>query len=213
MSPIRPPMPGCQPAQQLEWRRPSISPTAGGCTFAEDPGGSCALVLRLWSAAADQRVLTARAVRPSGRDCRLFDGRSSDVRIVRGSDCEYLLVDRGGAGVRIDVIEGSVAAGRVILRFDLTDDDRLETRVAAIHTFRNGDTKRRRYPQLAGRLLALQAVDVHDAGASLREIAEHLLGPGTWPGDGEHRKSLVRRLVVTGAAMIRAGPHVVLGGG
>jgi hypothetical protein len=33
-----------------------------------------------------------------------------------------------------------------------------------------------------------------------------VLGPGAWPGDGEHRKSLVRRMIAAGDQMIRAGP-------
>jgi hypothetical protein len=37
-----------------------------------------------------------------------------------------------------------------------------------------------------------------------------VLGPGAWPGEGEHRKSLVRRLIAAGDRMIHSGPIATL---
>ena len=63
---------------------------------------------------------------------------------------------------------------------------------------------------MAAKLFALQAVDARSEGASLRETAASILGPGDWPGDGEHRKSLVRRMIATGERIIQAGPRAIL---
>lgn len=168
------------------------------------------MILPIWSAAVDPRVLTVRAVKPVDEHARLFDARHVEVRMVCGSQSEHLLIDRGGDLCRLDVIEGTVAAGPVALIFDLADDDRLGSQLAAIATFRAAAASEPRYGRLARRLLALHAVDARDAGASLREVAEILFGPGEWPGDGEHRKSLVRRMIVVGYNMVRAGPRGVL---
>lgn len=56
----------------------------------------------------------------------------------------------------------------------------------------------------------MNAVDGRDAGASLKDIADHVLGPGDWPGDGEHRKSMIRRMIVNGDRMLSVGPRAIL---
>jgi hypothetical protein len=168
-------------------------------------------VLPIWSAAIDPRVLAVRALgRAAAAGTRLFDAPAVDARMVRGSYAEHLLIERGGEVIRLDVTEGTAAAGPVTLRFDLLDDDRLDIQLSAIRLLRDPVTAARSHVQQARRLLALQAVDERDAGSSLREIADIVLGPGQWPGDGEHRKSLVRRMIVAGDRMVRAGPASVL---
>lgn len=185
----------------------------GGCTFPEDPARTCARVLPIWSAAIDPRVLAVRALEPvAATGARLFDALAVHARSVRGLHAEHLLIERGGEVIRLDVIDGTAAAGPVTLRFDLPDDYRLDTQLAAIRALREPAAVLRSHEQLARRLLALQALDVRHAGASLRETAEIILGPGAWPGEGEHRKSLVRRMVVAGERMIGAGPRPILAG-
>lgn len=186
------------------------SSRTGGCTFPEDPARTCASVLPIWSAAVDPRVLTVRAMKPFDGHTQFFDALSADARILSGPGGEHLLIDRGGEVIRLDVIDGTTAAGPVTLHFDLADDDRLDAQVAAICAFRDPVPAGRRHVRLARRLLALKAVDARDAGASLRETADILFGPGDWPGDGEHRKSYVRRLLDAGSRMIRSGPHEIL---
>jgi hypothetical protein len=166
----------------------------------------------MWSAAIDPRVLAVRALKPADGYARWFDGKSADMRMVRGPRCEHLIVDPGGEVIRLDVIHGTVVAGPVTLRFDLPDDDRLELQLSAMRAFRGPAAVARSHVQLARRLLALEAVDARDAGASLRETADILLGPGAWPGNGEHRKSLVRRMIVAGERAVRAGPKAILAG-
>lgn len=166
----------------------------------------------MWTAAIDPRVVAVRALKPAGGHARLFDGQSAGVRMVQSQRCEHLVIDHDRGIIRLDVIDGTVAAGPVTLRFDLSDDDRLDLQLSAMRAFRGLAPLARSHVQLARRLLALQAVDARDAGASLRETADIVLGPGAWPGDGEHRKSLVRRMVVAGARAVRAGPKAILDG-
>lgn len=154
-------------------------------------------------------VLVACAAAPTEAGERLFDARSLDVRRVCGASGEHLVVDHCGEPIRIDVVDGTTMAGPVVLRFHLADDDRLEHQFAAIRALRNSAAPRR-HLRLARRLLALQATDAYGADASLREIADLVLGPGDWPGDGEHRKSCVRRLLVQGRAMLHAGARAIL---
>lgn len=170
-------------------------------------------MLPIWSAAVDPRVLDVRASKAvDAAGIRLFDALAADTRMVRGPRAEHLLIDRGGEVIRLDVIDGTAAAGPVTLRFDLPDDDRLDMQMSAMRALREPALVARSHAQLARRLLALQAVDARDAGASLRGVANLLLGPGNWPGDGEHRKSLVRRMIATGDRMICAGSQAILAG-
>jgi hypothetical protein len=164
----------------------------------------------MWSAAVDPYVLFVRALDPVDAHARLFDARSASARMVRGPEGEHLLIDRGGDLVRLDVVEGTTMKGPVALHFALADDNRIEGRIAAIRTLRATASMRRRHVRLAGRLLALQAVDARNAGASLKEVADTVLERGDWPGEGEYRKSHVRRLLDAGSRMIGSGPREIL---
>lgn len=63
-----------------------------------------------------------------------------------------------------------------------------------------------------GRLVeALRVGDAIAAGASQREIGLGIHG-GYWPGDGEHLKSRVRRMIILAAHLARVGPLGVLAG-
>lgn len=188
------------------------SSRTGGCTFPEDPRHSCAAVRPIWSAIADPRVIAVRAGAVATTGARVFDASDPTVRVLRSYVDEHLLVDRGDLPIRLDIIDGTVLAGPASLRFDLPDDHHLEARLAVIRAFTSAVPPGRSYLQLAKRLHALHAIDARDAGASLREIADVVLGPGDWPGDGEHRKSMVRRMLASGDQMRRDGPRAILSG-
>ena len=166
-------------------------------------------MLPLWSAAVDPRVLFVRTVGAGSAHDRDFPGDYAAVRSVRSSTVEHLLFDRGGAPIRVDVIETIAQVGPAVPRFELPDDCHLEARIAAIRQLRGG-RPRARHDRLARRAVALQALDLRLAHASLRQVADAVLGPGDWPGEGEHRKSLVRRMIVVADFMVRAGPGAVL---
>jgi hypothetical protein len=164
----------------------------------------------MWSAAVDPRVIVARATPAQNSGGRTFDAAIAATRILRGRHHEHLLINQHGVITRLDIIEGTVLAGPVSLRFELADDCHLEVGMGAIRAFASENETHPRHTQLARRLLALHAADARAAGTSLRETAERVLGPGDWPGDGEHRKSVVRRLVAAGEQMVRAGPRAIL---
>lgn len=194
-----------------------LSLRAGGCTFAEDPAQSCASVVPLWTAAADPRVLTVRAAPWASGDggaAQPFDLGHFSARIVADRLCERVRIDGDGATVRLDVVEGRLCPGPVSLVFELVHGRDLVAQLDALRTFRRLLAGAIPAPPITepmrDRLLALHAYDTRLAGVGLRGIAEALLGPGDWPGDGEHRKSKARRLVGKGAAMVRAGPRAIL---
>lgn len=158
----------------------------------------------------DPHVLVVRAAfpRPAGSE-RLFDSGAAGARILRSPGLEHVAVELSGKIVRFDVVEGSVTRGPVTLRFDVVDNHRLGAQLDAIRAMRF-TSHAADHHRLARQLLALEAIDAREAGASLRHIADLLLGPGDWPGDGEHRKSRARRLLLAGAHMLRDGPRRVL---
>lgn len=164
----------------------------------------------MWAAVADPRVVAARTGRIGPGDAHAFDGAVAAVRAIRGHVHEHLLIERNGVVTRLDIIEGSALAGPVSLHFDLANDAHLETRIDAIRAFMAMTGAPHPRLQLARCLHALHAADARETGASLREVADLILGPGHWPGGGEHRKSCVRRMVATGERMVRAGPRAVL---
>jgi len=162
----------------------------------------------MWSAAVDPRVLTARAVPASGEGSNGVLALSPVARRMWSSQTEHLLIDRGDL-LRVDLVDHVAVGGPFRLHFDLPDDDWLEQRITVIRSLRD----RRHHGvrlQLARRLLSLNAVDGRDAGASLKDIADLVLGSGDWPGDGEHRKSMIRRMIASGDEMLLAGPRAVL---
>src|SRR3546814_9962560 len=131
-------MPICRSCRRPVWQPMPTSRRTGGCTFPEDPAQACASVLPIWSAGVDPRVLAVRAVQPvDATGERVFDALSGDTRIVRGPHAEHLLIDCGGEVIRLDVINGTAAAGPVTLHFDLSDDHRLDTQIATIRALRS----------------------------------------------------------------------------
>jgi hypothetical protein len=123
---------------------------------------------------------------------------------------EHLVVDRLSQPVRLDVVEGSTYEGQVMLQFLLADDERLGDRLAVIRSWQAPPPTAPDHRRWSRMLLSLHALDAQQAGGSLRETADLLLGPGDWPGDGEYRKSRVRRLLEAGRGAIRNGPRAVL---
>jgi hypothetical protein len=197
-------------------RRPLNSPRAGGFTFPEDPANSCALVRPLWSAAVDPCVLRARAI-PCGPEAapnlHPLALKTRAARILMGDGCEHVRLEGGGRGVRVDIVEGSVHAGPVSLQLHISDDGRLPMQLAALRDYATIDAPAMisaTDARTRNRLLALWAFDLRASGLSLRTVALHVLGPGDWPGDGDHRKSRARRLIAAGEAMVRAGPAAIL---
>ena len=176
---------------------------------------SCAHVSPIWSAGVDPHVLKVRAV---SRDFTPTDwqfelGRHIS-RIVTDCACERVRIDHASQVLRLDVVEGTLMGGPVHLRTDLCIGKELTAQVATAFALRDLMSGKiipnTSHDREAAALLRLWAFDARKAGASLREIANLLLGEGDWPGDGEYRKSRARRLVAAGEEMVRLGPEEIL---
>ena len=181
----------------------------GGFTFPEDPAKSCAAVRPVWSADLDPRVLVviARSIKPDTRSQCFNLGRYS-ARVLRNASCEHILIEHLDTWIRMDVVSGTLCNGPVSLCFQVTERQNLLAQIEALRAF-HALTRGRaeRAPgraRIARPLVGLQALDARKAGHSLRAISKVLLG-SDWPGDGEHKKSRVRRLVASGEALVRAG--------
>lgn len=164
----------------------------------------------MWSADIDPRVLHVRA-----RPGRVGDAhaRLENLEITRrllSDGVEHLLIERAGTLVRLDIVEGSTTAGPFSFHFDLPDDGYIQTRMEVIQKLVSPRRFSKNNQQLRRHMLALQTVDLREAGASLRDTAEFILGPGAWPGDGDHRKSAVRRYIRLGEKLMAGGPSQIL---
>lgn len=146
--------------------------------------------------------------------CRAVDLQSLSARVVVGAGREHVRFAHGDSVVRLDMIDGTLLSGPVSLRIELAYGQQFSVQLDALQAFdglfAGASNCSRRHTRLAEMLLPLHAFDERSRGASLRAIADILLGVGDWPGDGEHRKSRVRRLIAAGEAMVRGGPCTVL---
>lgn len=196
-------LPGpCAPARPP----PKTLPLSGGFTFAEDPALDCARVLPIWAAGLDPCVLRAQAVRPGSPSPTLWlEIAGRHCQCVVGADTTHLAFACAGEIARID-LEGTAApAARLLLQFEVLADGRLIHQLAAVHRLFSGGGVRPDPRRLMRQHLSLLALDAHTDGASLRETANLVLGPGDWPGDGDHRKSQVRRLIEAGGRLLAGG--------
>ena len=193
-----------------------LSLRVGGCTFPEDPAHSCAHVLPVWSAGVDPRVIPVELLPDCGGSSRWrLDIRRHSTRVVSGVAGHHIRIDEAGHVIRLDIVDDVIAGRSMALRVVLNVGPNLPLQAEAAHTLHrlvSGALQPNIFHERQARaLLGLWAVDARRAGASLRDIANLLLGPGDWPGDGEYRKSRARRLVATGDAMVSGGPGAILG--
>lgn len=201
-------MPGPRVAASL---LPRPLPPLGGFTFAEDPALDCARVLPIWTAALDPCVLRAQAARPGSVAAPLWlDTAALEGNCVVGPETTHLAFACAGEIARIDLDGAVPEAGRLLLQFEVTADGRLEHQLAGIRRMFGRGGALPDIRRLMRQHLSLLALDAHAGGASLRETADLLLGPGDWPGDGEHRKSQVRRLIEAGGRLLAGGAASVL---
>ena len=167
----------------------------------------------IWSEAVDPHVICVRA-KVCGADAPLcFDIRGFEHRAAIGRAAEHIAVRCSGTWLRLDVVDGSVLGGPAMLEA-IVALDRLNPQIVAIRQLdaliRNLPPPRENDARLPRLVLALRALDGLAEGASLRELACGLFGEQDWPGDGEHVKSRVRRLVKLSQDLLRAGPVGVL---
>lgn len=195
-----------KPRTPTSWR-------AGGCTFPSDPSENYARAAPIWSAALDPHVIRVRAI-PCGPGERLgLRIERFDLHIVVAPHAEHVLLRAKDASLRLDIIEGTLLDGPVILEpsVKLEELDRQIAAIRKLHAFLRGMVPPKevdsRLPRL---LLALRVLDARARGASLRDLAFGILGGQDWPGDGDSMKSRVRRLVELSEGLRCVGARGIL---
>jgi hypothetical protein len=151
-----------------------------------------------------------------------LSGQSYSVAIDRRGH-EHVVVKTPSGTVRLDVVSGTVLAGRVTLRVHLDCTHMIPPRLSGLdrllRLIRIRDPGRRP-PRADTRLVRLvEALRVADAladGASLTQISRSLRGAqsvsGDWPGDGESIKSSTRRKVALAQQLTAKGPAAIMKG-
>ena len=197
---------------------------AGGCTFAEDPARDGFAARILWNAGFDPSVVAA-AVHSGDCSGDCFDlGRLARfATIARAPDGrEHLALSNGMQRLRLDIVQGSVRAGPVVLGYALSGIAELGPALTTLRRlsrlYRRGTFASPSSPQMAvqARLaLALRAYDGLRSGVSHRGVAEALYGvervEAEWNGGSDSLKSRIRRLAKLTRSMANGGWRHLLG--
>lgn len=188
-----------------------ISPLCGGYTFPADPALDYNQAVPIWTAAANPRLLT---VAP-GRFGPALDLAGTGHRAVSTRDRRHVLLYLPRATLQLEGLDGALEEGPHPVSPLIDHGRSLEPQLESVRRLDAFLRSREPLPDMGARLRrlveALRVGDAIAAGASQREIGLGIYG-GEWPGDGEHLKSRVRRLIPLAAVLIRAGPRSVLAG-
>lgn len=161
----------------------------------------------------DPHVIRARAELCVGSTGPALEIGRFEHYTVTSDTAEHVLVHENGTWLRLDIVAGTVLAGSAMLEL-MVPLHKLESQFATIRKLdallRNASPPRENDPRLFRLVLALRALDARAEGVSLRELAFGVFGASDWPGDGDHVKSRVRRLVRLADELRRAGPRGVL---
>lgn len=195
------------------WDGPA-NPAAGcwGLHRFEDPGLCAADARPIWRREWYPGVLSGSAL-PGGTpedqvDLARFDGL---VRVTRGLDgTEHVLVSDGRSSVRLDIEEGTITAGPVLLAYRLSGVAGARDGVGELGRFlylcRTGRMPQRApSPRNRRLVLLLRATDALAAEASQRDLAAALLSAeaanARWRSEAPSLRSRAQRLVVGARAM------------
>jgi hypothetical protein len=165
--------------------------------------------LPLWTAAANPWLLQVVPAR-SGP---MIDLACQPHRAVRSGDRHHVLLDLPGGTLQLLGFDGALDDGPRCLSSAIDHGRCLEPQIESVGRLdallhgRTGCACPQ--PRLWRLVEALRVGDALAAGASQRAIGLGIYG-GEWPGDGEHLKSRVRRMIPLAADLIRAGPLGVL---
>lgn len=191
----------------------------GGFIFAENPSVPATEARILWDSQSDPGVLSAIAV-PAGRydpDVVDVDALAGWLTIVEGArGCEHVVLSEGLNHIRLDVEEGSLRRGPVVLHYRLYGVNSLEPRILRLRQLLALYRRRRflrslhpREPKMTRWLLALRIHDAREEGASLREIAEQFYGAERasieWAGGSDSMRSSLRRLAAEARRLAEGG--------
>ena len=196
-----------------------MTPSTGGYAFAEVPSRHCAEARIFWRADWDASVVavTARPV-PSGDadafDIRRFDGLATVLRSADGQ--ELLLLSDGAHHLQLEVTAGSLLAGPVCLRYEVSGLQHVEAKTLTLRRLlllcRLGRFPLGLFPpepRARRWVLALQAYDGMRSGASQRDIAAVLFGEKAvrddWGGRSDYLRLRVQRLLQVANALVMGG--------
>lgn len=128
--------------------------------------------------------------------------------------CQHVRVDLAAEPLRLDVVEGDLAAGPALVEPVVDTARSLEEQFGSIRrlaaVLRGEELPVVEDTRLRRLVSALRVADALAAGASQREIGLGALDGADWPGDGEHLKSRVRRMIPLAAELVCAGWRGVL---
>ncbi|WP_294136919.1 DUF2285 domain-containing protein [Sphingobium sp.] len=163
----------------------------------------------IWTAAANPRLLTVVPARSGPA----LDLARIGHRAARTGDRRHVLLHLSRQTLQLDGLDGALDDGprriSALIDFGRNLEPQLES-VRRLDAFLSGREPPTDLGTRFGRLVeALRVGDAIAAGASQRAIGLGIYR-GDWPGDGEHLKSRVRRMIPLAAALVRAGPRGVL---
>jgi hypothetical protein len=169
----------------------------------------CARAVPLWSGAMNPFVLAASVVAGGS----LLDLSNVDHREVAMDGMRHILLRLPAGPLQLDLLDADDRSGAFRIRpsIDLARPvepqahsvRRLAALVAGAPEPASREAKVRRL------VAALRVGDALADGASQRDIGLGIFGDD-WPGDGEHLKSRVRRMIPFAAELVRVGPQGVL---
>ncbi|WP_447726030.1 DNA -binding domain-containing protein [Sphingomonas koreensis] len=192
----------------MRTRRPAAVRPDGGYTFAERPEVEAPDARIIWRADMDPGTLRAAASPVAGGHPDAVDPRALRpwLSIVADDEGEHAVLSDGRHRIRIDLAEGSLAAGHpVVLEYHLKGIASAMPRILPLRRLLDLYRHRRFSVSLYPRdrrverwLLALRVHDAMRAGASQREIVRVLFGDDSAQLVGNDRadsiRSRVRRL-------------------
>ena len=152
-------------------------------------------------------------------DLRHFHGLATVLRCPDGH--EILLFSDGDHRLQLDVTTGSVLAGPVRFRYELSGFKHIDTKILTLRRFvmlcRFGRFPRGLFtPERRARrwIIALQAYDGVQSGASQREIAAALFGEkivrDDWHGRSDYLRLRVQRAIRNGQSLVNGGYRSLL---
>lgn len=204
-------------------REPAADPAAArwGLIAFEDPGLAAGHARPVWRREALNSVLLADAT-PAGAPGNRFDlARFAGLAtIVRGpAGTEHVLLSDGVAGLRLDILSGSLIAGPACLTYRLAGLSALGAPLATLRgLLRLWRTGRLAPPLPSGRnrrlVLLLRAADGLAHGARQRELAAVLLSreaaSARWRSEVPSLRTRAQRLVAGARTMADGGWRALL---
>ncbi|MBB5720342.1 hypothetical protein FHR23_003308 [Stakelama sediminis] len=178
----------------------------------------------MWTSAVDRFVLPVVAS-TSGQTAETFDVNHftglTQCHIDTAGDEHWQFSD-GFRQIRLDLVEGTLCAGPVYLRYDIgglaSAQPKVQTLERLILLARSGRLAATRFPaerRAVRWALVLRVYDALSAGASQRDIAMHLYNLGDlarWRVEAPAYRRRVQRLVAAARDAVRHDPAEWLNG-